>query len=67
MPSVVHRTDQYSNNRAEVSREPTRQRERQMRGFKSVAHAQRFLSVHGPVQNLFRWADICSALSTIVS
>ena len=54
MPSVVHITDQYANNRAEVSHQPTRQRERQMRRFKSAAHAQRFLSVHGPVQNLFR-------------
>jgi hypothetical protein len=25
-----------------------------MRGFKSAAHAQRFLAVHGVVQNLFR-------------
>ncbi len=31
MPSVIHSTDQYENNRAEVSHEPTRQRERQMR------------------------------------
>ncbi len=54
MPSVVHSTRQYGNNRAEVSHQPTRQRERQMRGFKSAAHAQRFLSVHGPIQNLFR-------------
>ena len=54
MPSVVHSTRQYENNRAEVSHEPTRQRERQMRRFKSVGHAQRFLSVHGLVQNLFR-------------
>ena len=54
MPSVVHRTDQYANNRAEVAHEPTRQRERQMRGFKSVGHLQRFASVHGVVQNLFR-------------
>ena len=30
MPSVVHDTDQYRNNLAEVSHEPTRQRERQM-------------------------------------
>ena len=37
MPSVVHRTDQYANNRAEVSHQPTRQRERQMRRFKSAA------------------------------
>ena len=31
-----------------------RQQERQMRRFKSAAHAQRFVSVHGLVQNLFR-------------
>ena len=54
MPSVIHSTRQYANNRAEVSHQPTRQRERQMRRFKSAAHAQRFLSVHGPVLNLFR-------------
>ena len=54
MPSVVHRTGQYENNRAEVSHQPTRQRERQMRRFRSAAHAQRFLSVHGLVRNLFR-------------
>jgi putative transposase len=54
MPAVVHSTRQYENNRAEVSHQPTRQRERQMRRFKSTAHAQRFLWVHGLVRNLFR-------------
>ncbi len=54
IPSVVHSTRQYENNRAEVSHQPTRQREQQMRRFKSAAHAQRFLSVHGLVLNLFR-------------
>ena len=54
MPSVTHSTRQYENNRAEVSHQPTRQRERQMRRFKSAAHLQRFASVHGVVQNLFR-------------
>ena len=54
MPSVVHTTNQYANNRAEVSHEPTRQREPQMRRFKSPGQAQRFLTVHGLVQNLFR-------------
>ena len=53
-PSVVHRTGQYENSRAEVSHQPTRQQERQMRRFKSIVQAQRFLSVHGPIQNLFR-------------
>ena len=54
MPSVIHSTQQYENNRAEVSHQSTRQRERQMRRFRSAAHLQRFASVHGVVQNLFR-------------
>ena len=54
MPSVTHDTNRYANNRAEVSHQPTRQRERQMRGFKSADQAQRFLHVHGVIQNLFR-------------
>ncbi len=54
MPSVTHDTRRYANNRAEVSHQPTRQRERQMRRFKSAGQAQRFLSVHGVVQNLFK-------------
>jgi putative transposase len=54
MPSVVHSTRQYENNRAELSHQPTRQRERQTRRFKSAGHAQRFVSVHGLVRNLFR-------------
>ena len=47
MPSVIHSTQQYENNRAEVSHQSTRQRERQMRRFRSAAHLQRFASVHG--------------------
>ncbi|HIJ50789.1 MAG TPA: IS6 family transposase [Nitrospinae bacterium] len=46
-PSQIHITNQYANNRAEVSHEPTRQQERQMRRFKSPGQAQRFLSFHG--------------------
>ena len=45
MPFVVYSTERYGNNRAEVSHQPTRQRERQMRRFKSPGQAQRFLSV----------------------
>ncbi len=56
MPSVNHTTAAYQNNRAEVSHQPTRQRERQMRRFKSVGQAQRFLSVHGVILNLFRFS-----------
>ncbi len=40
LPSVKHVQDRWCNNRAEVSRQPTRQRERQMRRFKSMRHAQ---------------------------
>lgn len=53
MPGTIHDTNQYANNRAELSHEPTRQRERRMRRFKSIGHAQRFLAVHGTMQNLF--------------
>ena len=49
MPAVPHETHPYANNRAEVSHQPTRQRERQMRRFKSPSQAQRFLSLHGLV------------------
>jgi len=54
-PSVVHRTGRYENNRVEVSHQHTREREKQMRRFKSPQQAQRFLSVHGVIQNLFRF------------
>jgi putative transposase len=54
MPTVAHDTRCYANNRAEVSHQPTRQRERHMCGFKSAGQAQRFLAVFGIVQNLFR-------------
>jgi len=54
MPSVVHDTRRWANNRAEVSHQQTRQRKRQMRGFKSAAQAQRFLAVQGVVLTLFR-------------
>jgi len=48
------RTTEYEDNRAEVSPQPTRQRERQMRRFKSAVQAQRILSVQDIVGNLFR-------------
>ena len=54
IPTIPHATGQYENNRVEVSHQPTRQRERQMRRFKSVGQAQRLLSIHAAVQNLFR-------------
>ena len=36
MPSVAHRRSRYLNNRAENSHQPTRQRERAMKRFKSI-------------------------------
>lgn len=53
LPGVEHRQSRYLNNRAEVSHQPTRRRERQMQRFKSARHAQRFLSSHGQLHNLF--------------
>ena len=53
IPEVIHVTDQYANNRGEQSHEATRVRERGMRRFKSVIQAQRFVTAHAAVQNLF--------------
>jgi putative transposase len=53
IPDTMHDTSQYANNRAELSHQSTRVRERGMRGFKSTQQAQRFLSVHAAVHNLF--------------
>ena len=53
MPEAIHDTTQYANNRAELSHQPTRVRERGMRCFKSTRQAQRFLGVHAAVYNLF--------------
>ena len=53
IPETIHNMAQYANNRAELSHQPTRVRERGMRRFKSAAQAQRFLTVHAAVYNLF--------------
>ena len=53
MPSVEHRKHKGLNNQAENSHQPTRRRERQMKRFKSAGQAQRFLSAHGGINNLF--------------
>ena len=53
MPDVIHDTSQYANNRAEQSHEATRVRERVMRRFKATRQAQKFLSAHTAVLNLF--------------
>ncbi len=53
IPDTIHDTSQYANNRAELSHQPTRVRERVMRRFKSTQQAQQFLTVHAAVYNLF--------------
>src|SRR5918994_2683478 len=42
LPGVEHRQSRYLNNRCEVLHQPTRRRERHMRRFRSVRHAQQF-------------------------
>ncbi len=54
LPGVAHRQHQRLNNRAENSHQPTRERERRMKRFKSVGHAQRFLAAYGPIAAHFR-------------
>lgn len=58
-PDAIHDKSQYANNRAELSHQPTRVRERGMRRFKSMKQAQRFLGVHAEVYNLY---DLCRHL-----
>ena len=53
IPESIHSTKQYENNRVEQSHETTRVRERGMRRFKSMRQAQRFVSAHAAVSNLF--------------
>ena len=53
IPDTIHDTSRYANNRAELSHQTTRVRERGMRKFKSIRQAQRFLNVHSVVYNLF--------------
>ena len=53
MLSVEHQRHRRLNNRSENSHQPTRQRERTMRRFKSPGHAQRFLSAFGPIREHF--------------
>ncbi|MEU0837451.1 IS6 family transposase [Streptomyces sp. NPDC005969] len=54
MPSVEHRSSKYLNNRAENSHQPTRQRERAMKNFRSTGAAQRFLAALSRISTLFR-------------
>jgi putative transposase len=54
MPSVEHRKSKYLNDRAENSHQPTRQRERAMKGFRSAGGTQRFLANFSAISPHFR-------------
>ncbi len=54
LPDTEHRRHKGLNNRAENSHQPTRQRERAMRRFKSAEQAHHFLGPFGAVGDHFR-------------
>ncbi|MGX4694750.1 IS6 family transposase [Streptomyces sp. JNUCC 63] len=54
MPSVEHRSHKGLNNQAENSHQPTRQRERAMKGFRSPGAAHRFLAAFSGISPHFR-------------
>jgi putative transposase len=49
------------NNRAESSHQPTRERERRMRGFRDRERTQAFLSSFGPIRQHFALKQHCCA------
>ncbi len=53
LPRTEYRKHKGLNNRAENSHQPTRQRERAMRRFKSPEQAQHFLEPSGPIREHF--------------
>ncbi|CAM5608471.1 hypothetical protein SHIRM173S_04081 [Streptomyces hirsutus] len=54
MPSVEHRSHKGPDNRAENPHQPTRQRERAMKGFRSIGGARRFLAAFSGISPHFR-------------
>jgi putative transposase len=64
LPNVDHRRHKGLNNRAENSHQPTRQRERLMRRFKSAEHAQGFLGPFGAIGDHFRVGRYRAAAAT---
>ena len=64
IPTVPHDTNQYSNNLCEASHRATREKERQMKRFRTVATAQRFSVLHARVRNLLNWGRHAMSAST---
>lgn len=63
-----HRSHKRLNNRAENSHQPTREKEKQMRGFKTPGSTQRLLSSMGSLLNLLKVKRyICSAFGDIAA
>jgi putative transposase len=54
LTDVIHRQSRHLNNRAENSHQPTRWRERQMKRFRSLEQAQRFLTTFESISAPFR-------------
>ncbi|WP_349307252.1 DDE-type integrase/transposase/recombinase [Rhodococcus sp. IEGM 1379] len=54
MSTTEHRQNKYVNNRAENSHQPTRQRERAMKGFRTGGSTQRFLASFSRISPHFR-------------
>jgi putative transposase len=54
MASVEHRSHKGLNNRAENSHQPTRQRERAMKGFRDAGRTQQFLAAFSQISPHFR-------------
>ena len=53
MKHVFIKTSARVNNRGENSHQPTRERERRMRGFRDPERTQAFLSSFGPIRQHF--------------
>jgi len=54
IPKVNHIQNKGANSRAEISHQPTRQRERRRCRFRTASEAQKFLSTFSAVSNKFR-------------
>jgi putative transposase len=55
IPTVPHNTNQHANNLCEASHRATREKQRQMKRFRTASTAQRFLVLHSLVRNLINW------------